>query len=508
LSRLGAIPARKHLATAVRLLVPQALYARHADKLANFLISRPLLANAPQRHDGPADMSSIKTTPLDRRLYAWLGESNDSKFDRAFQAYFSVAFPAVVRHLSRISRWDLTHLEELAQDALLRFFERVGRGRREAYEAVQQALARMQPMNFGPFHERQVSHWTHDIASFKDSAMRFRLAQDESEASDWKGAVRALADRIPLLQKRGCQIVQAVRVGLHWEGPDETPAEIALPDSDDRISAPLDESIDNDGTDRYAAAKFFADALITEVAAGTSRAKAALSHHPRLVEFVAAAATIIDCLPRLRIPTNGYLFEIAMTIHLDECKKRCRKKRGGSGVAEPLSMLTAATSSGETGPPHPIEIMSLESGSTYDGAEQFDELGSAACDTSAHSFSTPTVDPMLQIENEDLFEKFFEYLRKPVADATEAVANAQGSAQEKAARRKLASLISKFSRTTAVLALMGEGYTQERIADQLFLSRNQVKYIVELVKEAYARFAVESSRPARGSHLGVESNAS
>src|SRR5580700_1679282 len=82
------------------------------------------------------EMATPKITTLDRQLYAWLVESDERRFTLAFNVYFSVAFPAVVRFLARISRWDSARLEELAQDALLRFFDRVGRDRRLASDTV------------------------------------------------------------------------------------------------------------------------------------------------------------------------------------------------------------------------------------------------------------------------------------------------------------------------------------------------------------------------------------
>ncbi|MGO9263996.1 MAG: hypothetical protein ACLQBA_03760 [Candidatus Binataceae bacterium] len=451
-------------------------------------------------------MSSTKITSLDRRLYAWLGESDDKKFERAFNAYFSVAFPAVVRHLMRISRWDPTQLEELAQDALLKFFERVGRGRREASGAVQQAVSRVRPLNMGPFHERQVNHWTRDVSSLRDSAMRFRLPQvDEPEDAHWKAVIRALADRIPVLRNQGCHILNAVRVELSWECVDEPPAEITPIDADEHFPGDLDEKIANDGPERYAAAKAFANAMATEATGHTARAQAALLDHPRLVEFVDGTFTVVCALPRLRPPTNGYLFEIAMTIYLDECKKRGRQKRGGSATSP---SQTTTTESSDLDPQHPFEVLRLDLENTLEADEYFEGADPITANNSSKSnFVTPAIDPTLQYENEELFEKFFEYLRRPVADATQSCANAVGTRRAAEERHKLESLMSKFARTTAVLSLVGEGHTQEQIAAQLGISRNQVKYIIELVQEIYARFAADSLRhSSRAAHSREQSN--
>jgi DNA-directed RNA polymerase specialized sigma24 family protein len=481
-----------------------------AYEFANAPTPEPISRHVPRRRDGgPASMSRTKITSLDRRLYAWLGESDDKKFERAFNAYFLVAFPAVVRHLMRVSRWDPAQLEELAQDALLRFFERVGRGRREAAGAVQQALTRVRPMNLGLFHERQVHHWTRDVSSFLDSAVRFQLPPaDEPNDGNWKAAICALADRIPALSQQGCHILNAVRIELRWECVDEASTEITPGYADEHIPGSFDGQIDHDAAERYALAKAFANAIATEGAAPKGRAQAALNHHPRLVEFVDGTFTIVCALPRLRVPTNGYLFEISMTIYLDECKKRGRQKRGGSGTAASSSMEVTAASNEASDLQHPVEMLVLNQQAMGDDAD-FEPAASITANTnSAGGFPQPAIDPTIQYENEELFEKFFEYLRKPVADAAQACANAVGTRRASAERYKLESLTSKFARTTAVLGLMGEGHTQDEIAEQLDISRNQVKYVIELVQEAYARFAADSCRnSSRVSHSREKSNA-
>jgi hypothetical protein len=94
-------------------------------------------------------MRAVMTT-LDDRLYTWLSEPDDQRFTLAFNAYFAVAYPAVIRHLARMAPSDPPLLEEIAQDALLRFFEKIGRGRRLASETVARELKSIVPLPLGP----------------------------------------------------------------------------------------------------------------------------------------------------------------------------------------------------------------------------------------------------------------------------------------------------------------------------------------------------------------------
>jgi DNA-binding NarL/FixJ family response regulator len=131
-----------------------------------------------------------------------------------------------------------------------------------------------------------------------------------------------------------------------------------------------------------------------------------------------------------------------------------------------------------------------------DGEERFDDAAPAIATNGARGFNVPSVDPTSRYESEDLFEKFYEFLRRPVDDAIERFQTARKNGGAAAERRKLDSLTNKFSRVMSVLSMMGEGYTQEQTAERMGLSRNQVKYIVESVQEAYARFTTDRAHPA------------
>jgi DNA-directed RNA polymerase specialized sigma24 family protein len=373
------------------------------------------------------EMATPKITTLDRQLYAWLVESDERRFTLAFNVYFSVAFPAVVRFLTRISRWDSARLEELAQDALLRFFDRVGRDRRKASDTVGAALKLISPLNkMGSFHARQVNCWIEDVSAFRAAAMTFTLPQiDHAAEAEWKSQIRSLADKMLEIQRQGWYLLDSTLRELGWSAEDET-----------AILLVSDGAVDQ--------------------------------HYPGASLFVKHTLNVVNMMPRLRVPTNGYLFDIATTVYLDECKKRGRLKRGGS-VDRVLELAT-------------------DSKAAFDGEECFDEaFPTKMSDNAAVS------DPTLQYEYEEYFAKFYEFLHKPVSDAARAYENAPDIRRAEVERQRLKSLAAKFARTTTVLSMLGAGNTQEQTAEHLGISRNQVKYIVEVVQEAYERFAAVSA---------------
>jgi len=224
-------------------------------------------------------MSSMTrtVTRLDEKLYAWLTEPDDRKFDRAFEKYHDEAFAGLVRYLARCSSSLGLDFEQIAADALLKFFSRVGRQRREASGLIGNALTQIRPLDLGSFHVREVRRWTTEVGSFRETSMTFKVTQQE-ERRNWMAEIQALADKIPPLQRRGGHVLESVRAAI----------------------SPAD-----DGATLF-------------------------------VEFT---VTIVESLPLLRVPTNGYLFDMAQSLYLDECKSRGRLKRRGPDTWHPLTRI-------------------------------------------------------------------------------------------------------------------------------------------------------------------------
>jgi DNA-directed RNA polymerase specialized sigma24 family protein len=375
-------------------------------------------------------MSSMTrtVTRLDEILYAWLTEPDDRKFDRAFEKYHHEAFAGLVRYLARRSGSLGLDFEQIAADALLRFFSRVGRERREASDLIGNALTQIHPLDLGSFHVREVRCWTAEVGSFRQTSMTFKVMQQEARRN-WMAEIQALAEKIPPLQRQGGHVLESVR------------------------------------------------ALISPAHDGTTL-------------FVEFTVTIVESLPLLRVPTNGYLFDIAQSLYLDECKSRNRLKRRGPDTWHPLTR---------------INLEDEESSNEYS-----DQVVAAPVQmVFASDLADAAVDPESDLVGEDFCEKFYAYLRHPLDVAEEAYRIAAANGPAKAERKRMDSLGSKLDRVIGVLTMRIEGHTQEDIAQALDLSRNQVKYIAELVQEAYEQFSAKCARslvqsPAAGANSYVE----
>lgn len=426
-------------------------------------------------------------TSLDELLYAWLAEADDRAFERAFSAYFRVAFPAVVRHLARAAPADSALLEDIAQDALLRFFDRIGRGRRLAAEALTNALSAIRPLPLGALHERHVAGWTRDVGHFRGTVMAFRPTPDpDATAGAWKQPIRELAEQIPPLQSGGWRLIDQVRIALQWNPADasrevladEAPGFVAGPTAGAATRAPPP----------CAATVDLAHAALES----TDAARAAESRLPGATPFVRHAATVVQTLPRLRVPTNGYLFEAAMSIYLDEYRRRGRYKRGGTGAGSAADPRRPEAC--DAAVDHPLELP-LPGTPYEDGIATAADDGTPPVPARSTPVDLPAVtDPIREWEDAEFFQRFCDYLRAPVAAAEIAYETARARGRAAAELHRRDALAQKFARTMAVLSAIGEGHTQEQTAERLGLTRNQVKYVLESLQEAYARFSAHATR--------------
>ncbi len=398
-------------------------------------------------------------------LYEWLAEADDGRFDRAFKRYYTEASAQLVRYLSRRSSLSDLDCEQIAVDALLKFFGRIGRERRLAAGKVDTALTDIKPLDLDVFHGRQVQRWTADVASFKRASMSF-LPKAEHAERPLKPLIQEVNDHIPGLRRQGCLVLD----GARSRAEETTPRSMALGFGEDD-----DATSDEDSLPHYHVLRHFALSLrdaqgLTPVAPG---------HVPSLPSFVAGAWTVIETLPVLRVPTNGYLFDIAHSLYLDECKSRGRRKRGGSGYD--ASEARAGSMHGESRRPHPLTLDDEEP-SDQEGAdtESYVQAGDAWAQTAE--------DTSLNQIDEDFCERFYAFLRKPLTDAEEAYRRAAQTGRAEAERKRLESIGRKNERLMTVLTLRVAGHTQEAIAETLGISRNQVKYMVESVQASYEEF--------------------
>jgi DNA-directed RNA polymerase specialized sigma24 family protein len=380
---------------------------------------------------------------LDSHLYGWLNEPDQRSFTIAFNAYYAAAYPALLRRLARLSRWDLAELEEIAQDALFKFFD-AARMRHDFSNNIRSRLDDVRPLNLGDLHRRRVKDWSRDLEVFRNAVMSFRPTLIDAGIKD---ELRTLAAAIPQLQHRGWRLLEEVHHAVAVQGCAITAAATEGLELEDRL-------------------RQFATDLRTE----NETAEVAETRLRGCRLFVHGVHDVTAKLPMIRIPTSALLFEIALTLYVDECRRRGRLKRGGPIGATPSTNAPSGDAC---------------IGALYEAVALSSEVESAYGEEPVGYSTDVQIDETTRIEQQDVLEKFYAYLREPLDRALERCTREPAS---RAAEQRAGKLTRKFDLMMDILARIGEGHSQVEIAQLLGLSRNQVKYVVESVQQAYAAF--------------------
>ena len=352
---------------------------------------------------------------LDLLLYAWLAESEDAKAEQRFSRYFCAAFPILCRYL-RSLRAEPAMAEDIAQQALIKFFGHLGIERRSANERLREASAELRPLSRTDLHARRIERWKRQLGSFRDAAIGFGMAS-ESEPGCWRELREEINGRVDPLRREGLHLLEA---SISCSG-----------------ASPLARAI----------------------------------------------STICESLPQLAIPSNALLYTIAKRQFVDHLRKRRPE---------------AAHEAGETVAHGGYEDDVLEA-LDLDGAEPFEEESvEVSCAAEERGDSQTDTAPQGAVELR--YRTFLEFLRGPLTRAEGALATATTRGRARTEQLRVWALRAKFERLMAVLGALRETPqpNEEEIARRLGLTRNQVKYAIERIREEFHHFFPDMARQARG----------
>jgi DNA-directed RNA polymerase specialized sigma24 family protein len=416
---------------------------------------------------------------LDVLLYAWLSEPDARRAELRFNSYFRAAFPAICRYM-RSLRADSATAQDIAQHALIKLFNRLGTERRAADERMHEAIAALRPLDLGVLHVRRVDSWRGQVGSFRDAAIGFRVPVEQQDSRmAWKELRDEINGRIPPLVRQGTQLIGDVRNRIEPQltnlvSPDSlsgsSPSNIAelQLSEEDAVESVQDDAIDP-GLERFLV-------LLLEYAHGRDSAGIdATLGCAGVVGFLTHTSTVRDCLPTLAISSNGLLYTIAKRQLLD--RLRVRKLE----TSQPVQDLADSGSEGL------LETLDMEEASSRQEATY-------AADSSVHAAAAESEEPEADVEPR--YRTFLEFLRAPLTRAEGALAAAAGKGKAKAEQARVDALRAKYDRLLAVLAALREEPqpTEEEIARREGLTRNQVKYVIERIREEFNYFFPELAR--------------
>jgi DNA-directed RNA polymerase specialized sigma24 family protein len=423
---------------------------------------------------------------LDILLHAWLSETNESRAAQRFNQYFRVAFSEVCRFVRSLRADDAT-AQDISQQALVKLFKQLGTKRREADARLRAALSGLRPLDFGALHVERVHTWREQASSFRAAAVAFQSSHGQRAREEINSCAAPLCRQGRHLLSEVCARVDSALSRLI----SLEPSEHHTPRGD---GAAASQSPSGE------AARVAADALEQETAAFRAKllrysagreidsVEGAIGC-PGAVGFVNRTHAVCEDLPTIAIPSNGLLYTIARRLFLNSL----RSKSAGQAVfavaladeAETPGILTEWDIDHPLDALQPVQAMSAVTGPEHHSDESDEER-----------------------DIESRYRAFLEYLRAPLTRAEAALAIAASPGSARAQQAKVDSLRRKYERLTAVLRALHDSPqpSEEQIAQKHGLSRNQVKYLIERVRDEFSHFFPELIRAAQGrrKRKGVE----
>jgi DNA-directed RNA polymerase specialized sigma24 family protein len=403
-----------------------------------------------------------RSEDLDSLLYAWLSEDDARRAEVRFTGYFRAAFSAVCRYVRSLGA-ETSSAQDISQQSLIKLFNHLGLGRRTAAEIVSAAISDLQPLNFGSVHERLVRAWLADIAAYRDAALSFQISSQRE--STWRSLREEVNARANPLVRQGVHFLREVHTRLRplmrtlivahrADGaPSSEGAEINLPE--DLIDTEL---------------RLFLLALLKP-----AERQDAIDIEIELrcvgsVGFTRRTTDVCENLPTLSIPSNGLLYTIAKRQFLDSFKGH---------RPQPLE--------------RPPDVVDDNAESVL---EQLDFSGATNTD---EEFVVDIAEGSIEERDAELegrYRAFLEHLRGPLTRAEGALAQAALRGRAAAEQARADSVRAKYDRLMAVLTALRETPqpTEDQIAARLGVTRNQVKYAIERIREEFSHFLPDLAR--------------
>lgn len=421
------------------------------------------------------------TEQLDILLYAWLTEPDAQQAELRFSRYFRAAFPQLCRYIGSL-RVDAAEAQDIAQRSLIKFFNHLGIQRRTAAEQVHLARSALKPLALGELHARRLERWREQVGRFRDAAISFSVSDDTlRHGTPWQEIREEINGRVEPLHQDGCAFLTEART--HIGGALARVVETSIERSSLRRQNAEDTATTGAHDAKFQPEVALRSFVTTLLQLADSQGAAHLDESvgcPGAAAFVAGTNTVCEHLPALAVPSNGLLYTIAKRLFLDDLKKwRPDSTPAVAELADPEAeeALEALDLGGEVAPqaPSPDRRQAQAKGDLF----VFEECGEKLAAR---------------------YQAFIEFLRAPLTRAEAALAVAATPGKARTEQERVNSLQLRYERLMAVLAALHESPQpgEEEIARRHGLTRNQVKYAIERVREEFQYFFPDLAREARG----------
>lgn len=383
--------------------------------------------------------------PIEQAFYAWLNAENKAEHDIHFARFYEGFSRVLEGSIRKRFRGMGQHvIDDAIAEAMLIMLEKFGEPRRAAFLAVPEVLARLQPLELGPLHTHRVVRWKTRLTQYRLDVLGYTPVAASSNA-DRQQQIDALVAEHRGVHNDGYACMNDLRAKIETTHP--TP---------DQLKRTIN---------------LFIKALHLRLASESPQTIDQAWELEGASGFVLSMDELLTALSKVRVLSPAYVFVVCM----NELKALFNSGQEGSG--RPAPRTNADIDEHDTNAPEGDEAdhghEAAESAFGHD--EEHASWHSDEISGEIESLADPSAGPEERVAQQQLFQLLLAALQAPIQDAQDALALTQTKKDRDRAQTAVNRAQREHELDCALLIGWIEGESQEAQAEQLGLTRNQVR---------------------------------
>lgn len=383
--------------------------------------------------------------PIEQAFYAWLNAENKAEHDISFARFYEGFSRVLEGSIRKRFRGMGQHvIDDAIAEAMLIMLEKFGEPRRAAFVAVPQVLARLQPLELGPLHTRRVTRWKTRLSQYRLDVLGYTPAASSSNAD----------------RQQQIDILVAEHRGLHNDGY------ACINDLRAKIETthPTPEQLKR-------AINLFIKALHQRLASESAQTIDQAWKLEGASGFLLSMDELLTALPKVRVLSPAYVFVVCMN------ELKALFQSGQDRAGRPASRTSNDSDEHDINAPendeadHVHEVVEPAFG--HDEEHAFWHTNGS--NPEAESLADPSAGPEERVAHQQLFQLLLAALQAPIQEAQDALALAQTKKDRDRAQTAVNRAQREHELDCALLIGWIEGESQDAQAEQLGLTRNQVR---------------------------------
>lgn len=382
---------------------------------------------------------------IEQAFYAWLNAESKAEHDIHFARFYEGFSRVLEGSIRKRFRGMGQHvIDDAIAEAMLIMLEKFGAPRRAAFVAVPEMLSRLQPLELGPLHNRRLIRWKARFAQYRLDVLGYTPTAESSNA-ERQQKIDVLVAEHRSLHNDGYACMNDLRARIEATHP--TPAQLKR------------------------AVNAFVKALHQRLA---SEAAQTIDQAWRLEGasgFVLSMDELLNALPKVRVLSPAYVFVVCMN------ELKALFSSGQEEGGRPASLRNDDSDEPGINPSEEDEAAHVHEATepAFGHDEEPASWHHEGINGEIESLADSAAGPEDRLAQQQLFQVLLAALEAPIQDAQDALARTQTKKDRDRAQTAVNRALREHELDCALLIGWIEGESQDAQAEQLGLTRNQVR---------------------------------